>query len=134
MGLQNDHIRRARIRAMLVCSGRKPSKSFKIEIAKVRASLFQINGVKKEPLVLPEPEGMVTTLTEKVYVPVKEHPDGTRMRVCSLTVSYVYLEWAISTVTATDKRVDLSVAAVRARKQPIPIRRESDQLQRIRLK
>lgn len=45
------------------------------EIAKVRASLFQINGVKKEPLVLPEAEGMVTTLTEKVYVPVKEHPD-----------------------------------------------------------
>ncbi|XP_059058469.1 protein held out wings isoform X4 [Achroia grisella] len=45
------------------------------EIAKVRASLFQINGVKKEPLVLPEADGMVTTLTEKVYVPVKEHPD-----------------------------------------------------------
>lgn len=45
------------------------------EIAKVRASLFQINGVKKEPLILPEPEGQVTTLTEKVYVPVKEHPD-----------------------------------------------------------
>ncbi|XP_017783377.1 PREDICTED: protein held out wings isoform X2 [Nicrophorus vespilloides] len=45
------------------------------EIAKVRASLFQINGVKKEPLVLPEAEGTVTTLTEKVYVPVKEHPD-----------------------------------------------------------
>lgn len=45
------------------------------EIAKVRASLFQINGVKKEPLILPEPEGPVTTLTEKVYVPVKEHPD-----------------------------------------------------------
>lgn len=45
------------------------------EIAKVRASLFQISGVKKEPLILPEPEGDVTTLTEKVYVPVKEHPD-----------------------------------------------------------
>ncbi|XP_035731627.1 protein held out wings-like isoform X4 [Vespa mandarinia] len=45
------------------------------EIAKVRASLFQISGVKKEPLVLPEPEGEVTTLMEKVYVPVKEHPD-----------------------------------------------------------
>lgn len=44
-------------------------------IAKVRASLFQISGVKKEPLVLPEPEGEITTLTEKVYVPVKEHPD-----------------------------------------------------------
>lgn len=45
------------------------------EIAKVRASLFQINGVKKDPLVLPEADGAVTTLTEKVYVPVKEHPD-----------------------------------------------------------
>ncbi|XP_045467701.1 protein held out wings isoform X3 [Harmonia axyridis] len=45
------------------------------EIARVRASLFQINGVKKEPLVLPEPDGQPTTLTEKVYVPVKEHPD-----------------------------------------------------------
>ncbi|XP_049821150.1 protein held out wings isoform X2 [Aethina tumida] len=45
------------------------------EIAKVRASLFQINGVKKEPLILPDPDGPVTTLTEKVYVPVKEHPD-----------------------------------------------------------
>ena len=48
---------------------------FVAEIAKVRASLFQISGVKKEPLVLPEPEGDITTLTEKVYVPVKEHPD-----------------------------------------------------------
>ncbi|XP_029034780.2 protein held out wings isoform X2 [Osmia bicornis bicornis] len=45
------------------------------EIAKVRASLFQISGVKKEPLILPEPEGKIITLTEKVYVPVKEHPD-----------------------------------------------------------
>ncbi|XP_058789116.1 protein held out wings isoform X4 [Phymastichus coffea] len=45
------------------------------EIAKVRASLFQISGVKKDPLVLPDAEGEVTTLTEKVYVPVKEHPD-----------------------------------------------------------
>lgn len=45
------------------------------EIAKVRASLFQISGVKKDPLILPEAEGEVTTLTEKVYVPVKEHPD-----------------------------------------------------------
>ncbi|XP_030369804.1 protein held out wings isoform X4 [Scaptodrosophila lebanonensis] len=45
------------------------------EIARVRASLFQINGVKKEPLTLPEPEGAVVTLNEKVYVPVREHPD-----------------------------------------------------------
>ena len=49
------------------------------EIAKVRASLFQINGVKKEPLVLPEAEGQITTLTEKVYVPVKEHPDVSKI-------------------------------------------------------
>ncbi|XP_075146013.1 protein held out wings isoform X2 [Haematobia irritans] len=45
------------------------------EIARVRASLFQINGVKKEPLMLPEPEGPAVTLNEKVYVPVREHPD-----------------------------------------------------------
>ncbi|XP_055697685.1 protein held out wings isoform X2 [Phlebotomus papatasi] len=45
------------------------------EIAKVRASLFQINGVKKEPLELPEADGPPMTLNEKVYVPVKEHPD-----------------------------------------------------------
>lgn len=45
------------------------------EIAKVRASLFQINGVQKEPLQLPEAEGNPVTLNEKVYVPVKEHPD-----------------------------------------------------------
>ncbi|CAB0033395.1 unnamed protein product [Trichogramma brassicae] len=51
-----------------------------LQIAKVRASLFQISGVKKEPLALPEAEGEVTTLTEKVYVPVKEHPDRERAR------------------------------------------------------
>ncbi|KAE8738453.1 hypothetical protein FOCC_FOCC016066 [Frankliniella occidentalis] len=45
------------------------------EIARVRANLFQINGMKKEPLVLPEAQGPPTTLTEKVYVPVKDHPD-----------------------------------------------------------
>ncbi|XP_059482297.1 protein held out wings isoform X4 [Neocloeon triangulifer] len=45
------------------------------EIAKVRSNLFQINGIKKEPLVLPDASGPSTTLTEKVYVPVKEHPD-----------------------------------------------------------
>lgn len=49
--------------------------SCKTEIAKVRASLFQINGVKKEPLKLPEPDGTPVTLNEKVYVPVREHPD-----------------------------------------------------------
>ena len=50
------------------------------EIARVRASLFQINGVRKEPLQLPEPEGETVTLNEKVYVPVKEHPDVSHKR------------------------------------------------------
>ncbi|BES91835.1 Hypothetical protein NTJ_04644 [Nesidiocoris tenuis] len=45
------------------------------EIGRVRSSLFQVDGVKKEPLVLPDPEGEPMTLTEKVYVPVKDHPD-----------------------------------------------------------
>lgn len=45
------------------------------EIGRVRSSLFQVDGVKKEPLVLPEPDGEPTTLTEKVFVPVKDHPD-----------------------------------------------------------
>lgn len=45
------------------------------EIGRVRSSLFQVDGVKKEPLVLPDPEGEPMTLTEKVFVPVKDHPD-----------------------------------------------------------
>lgn len=48
---------------------------FVSEIAKVRSSLFQVNGMKKEPLILPEAQGTTATLTEKVFVPVKEHPD-----------------------------------------------------------
>lgn len=49
----------------------------------MRASLFQISGVKKDPLILPEAEGEVTTLTEKVYVPVKEHPDVSTVEASS---------------------------------------------------
>uniref|UniRef100_A0A146LT23 Protein held out wings n=1 Tax=Lygus hesperus TaxID=30085 RepID=A0A146LT23_LYGHE len=45
------------------------------EIGRVRSSLFQVDGVKKEPLVLPDQEGEPMTLTEKVFVPVKDHPD-----------------------------------------------------------
>ncbi|XP_018015457.1 protein held out wings [Hyalella azteca] len=45
------------------------------EIGKVRGNLFQINGGVKEPLNLPEPSGETVSLSEKVYVPVKEHPD-----------------------------------------------------------
>jgi protein quaking len=44
------------------------------EISKVRINLFQVSG-GKDPLVLPEEEGAQVTLTEKVYVPVKDYPD-----------------------------------------------------------
>lgn len=55
------------------------------EISKVRASLFQINGVRKEPLELPEPDGQTLTMNEKVYVPVKEHPD------VSMNLNWIYV-------------------------------------------
>ena len=45
------------------------------EISKVRANLFQINGYVKEPLILPDGVGPPIIHTEKVYVPVKEHPE-----------------------------------------------------------
>jgi len=45
------------------------------EIGKVRNNLFQINGYVKEPLSLPDPVGAPIIHTEKVYVPVKEHPE-----------------------------------------------------------
>lgn len=61
------------------------------EIAKVRASLFQINGVKKEPLELPEADGPPMTLNEKVYVPVKEHPDVSFILFFFLTSFSFYL-------------------------------------------
>ncbi|CDW55140.1 protein held out wings [Trichuris trichiura] len=44
------------------------------QINKVRASLFTIE-CNREALVLPEPEGSVVTLQEKVYVPVQEYPE-----------------------------------------------------------
>lgn len=65
---------------------------FVSEIAKVRASLFQINGVKKEPLILPEADGPVTTLTEKVYVPVKEHPDVSNQFVTIILYDFGFFE------------------------------------------
>jgi protein quaking len=45
------------------------------EIGKVRGNLFQINGKKNEPLVLPDATGAPINLSEKVYVPIKEYPD-----------------------------------------------------------
>jgi protein quaking len=45
------------------------------EIGKVRGNLFQINGKKNEPLVLPDAAGAPVSLSEKVYVPLKDHPE-----------------------------------------------------------
>ncbi|CAG2182725.1 unnamed protein product, partial [Oppiella nova] len=44
-------------------------------INKVRQNLFQINGVEKKPLALPEADGPAVSRQEKVYVPVDEHPE-----------------------------------------------------------
>ncbi|CAG7672474.1 unnamed protein product [Allacma fusca] len=51
------------------------NKRASLKISRVRGSLFHLSGVKSEPLELPEACGPVVTLSEKVYVPVKEHPD-----------------------------------------------------------
>lgn len=45
------------------------------EIGKVRGNLFQINGKKADPLILPDGSGPPVTLSEKVYVPIKEYPE-----------------------------------------------------------
>lgn len=44
------------------------------EINKVRGNLFHF-ATNKEPLALPDGTGPVVTLSEKLYVPAKEHPD-----------------------------------------------------------
>ena len=48
---------------------------FIAEIGKVRGNLFQINGKKADPLVLPDVTGPPVTLSEKVYVPIKDYPE-----------------------------------------------------------
>lgn len=49
------------------------------EIVKVRQSLFQlqdvVQGLNDLPLELPEPEGELCQLQEKIYVPIGEHPE-----------------------------------------------------------
>lgn len=48
---------------------------FVSEINRVRLQLFHHKGNGRIPLDLPEPIGPVQTISEKLYVPVKEHPD-----------------------------------------------------------
>ncbi|KAL3882216.1 hypothetical protein ACJMK2_028581 [Sinanodonta woodiana] len=45
------------------------------EINRARLSLFHCKNGGREPLSLPEPYGPVVTLSEKLFVPVKEHPE-----------------------------------------------------------
>ena len=42
--------------------------------------MFQINGYVKEPLILPDGNGPPVIHTEKVYVPVKDHPEVKKNR------------------------------------------------------
>lgn len=44
------------------------------EITRTRSHLFHF-GNQKETLSLPEPSGPIVTLSEKLYVPVKDHPE-----------------------------------------------------------
>lgn len=44
------------------------------EIHRVRQSIYHCN-TKVEPLDLPDPDGPMVVLTEKLYVPVKDYPD-----------------------------------------------------------
>ena len=43
------------------------------EISRVRVNLFQLGS--KEGICLPEPVGPPLQLSEKLYVPVKDHPE-----------------------------------------------------------
>ena len=65
------------------------------EISKVRANLFQINGYVKEPLILPDGVGPPIIHTEKVYVPVKEHPE--------VSSSSCYLKYCHKSVLSPSK-------------------------------
>jgi len=45
------------------------------EISRVRESILQQQVINREPMTLPEPSGSVVSLSEKLFIPVKEHPE-----------------------------------------------------------
>ncbi|XP_052239149.1 protein quaking-like isoform X1 [Dreissena polymorpha] len=45
------------------------------EINRVRLCLFHNKSTARDPLNLPDPQGPIVTLQEKLFVPVKEHPE-----------------------------------------------------------
>lgn len=60
--------------------------------------------------MLPEAEGPVTTLTEKVYVPVKEHPDvSIQAKWRHLFTSLIH-EWNFAHINKTRLVLNLIVA------------------------
>jgi protein quaking len=66
------------------------------EIKKVRAHLFQ-TAFSLHTVDLPDPQGPTVTLSEKVFVPIKQYPDVSSVayvhphtRVCSTTLLAVY--------------------------------------------
>jgi len=45
------------------------------EITRVRENILQQQVVNREPVILPEPSGPVVTLSEKIFIPINEHPE-----------------------------------------------------------
>jgi len=65
-----------------------------LEINRVRASLLHWN-VSKETASLPEPYGQVVTLSEKLFVPVSQHPDVCITRFATATETIMSVKCAL---------------------------------------
>jgi len=58
--------------------------SFVAEVNRVRGNLFHLNSAK-DHMMLPDPVGPVLTLQEKLFVPVKDHPDvSIKSTICNI--------------------------------------------------
>lgn len=67
--------------------------------------------LKKKPLALPEEDGSTkVSLTEKLFVPIKEHPDVSR-RSASANYSFPY-EWHLFTYSSTLSLLKSQLVAV----------------------
>jgi len=75
------------------------------EITRVREDILQQQVINKEPLTLPEPSGPVVCLSEKLFIPVREHPE-----VCRVGSTFVV---AYCIVLYFDFICDVAVALTR---------------------
>ena len=57
------------------------------EINRVRGTLFNWSATKDQ-LRLPEPCGPVVTMTEKLFVPLHEHPDVSAVHFCTRFIDF----------------------------------------------